>query len=133
MSAKAQRAYVERQKARDPEDWARKQAEYELRAVARRAEARLFRHATDCEESAARERASRAAWSKRNPEKVRAHWSVNTALRSGRLVRPATCQRCATQCKPQASHDDYSKPLEVEWLCQPCHKRKDSRFQLETR
>jgi hypothetical protein len=23
-----------------------------------------------------------------------------------------------------AHHEDYDKPLEVVWLCQPCHKQR---------
>lgn len=65
------------------------------------------------------------AWAKRHPEKRRAHWAVDNALRSGRLVRPDECGRCFTSCKPEASHTDYSKPLDVEWLCSPCHRDKD--------
>jgi hypothetical protein len=62
----------------------------------------------------------------RNPEKQRAWWAVSNAVRSGRLVRPKNCQRCGKACHPQASHDDYSKPLDVEWLCAMCHNEKDA-------
>lgn len=58
-----------------------------------------------------------------NPEKVAAHDAVREAVRAGRLTRPAACSACDTPCKPQAHHDDYSKPLEVRWLCVGCHVR----------
>jgi hypothetical protein len=61
----------------------------------------------------------------RHPEKEAAHRLVTTALRLGRLPRPDACQRCDTSCTPEASHDDYSKPYEVEWLCRRCHAIKD--------
>lgn len=64
-------------------------------------------------------------WRKRNREKNAAHCKVYRATKKGILVRPEACDRCGKECRPQASHDDYSKPLEVEWLCQPCHSQKD--------
>jgi hypothetical protein len=73
----------------------------------------------------ARQAELQRAWAKRNREKSAAHCKVYRAIRSGKLVRPDQCERCEKQCKPEASHDDYAKPLEVEWLCRPCHARKD--------
>ena len=64
-------------------------------------------------------------YGRNNREKRRAKQSVKYALRSGRLVRPDTCSRCGTPCKPHGHHDDYSKRLEVEWLCAVCHPIAD--------
>jgi hypothetical protein len=97
MSKEHQAAYVERQLQEDPEGF----------------------HA--------RRRAAVYAWRKRNLEKTRAHSRVARAIKKGTLVRPDTCERCGEECRPEASHDDYSKPLEVEWLCRLCHARKDNR------
>lgn len=58
---------------------------------------------------------------RRYPEKYRARGAVNSAKRSGRL-KPQPCRSCGTRLKVQAHHHDYSKPLDVEWLCVPCHK-----------
>jgi len=65
------------------------------------------------------------AWSKRNPEKRRAHSAVARAIRSGRLVR-GCCEVCGATERIQAHHDDYSKPLEVRWLC-PAHHAAERR------
>lgn len=54
---------------------------------------------------------------------------LESAVRAGRLVPPTTCEECGQdpgRCsdgrrKLHAHHDDYNKPLEVRWLCQPCH------------
>lgn len=51
----------------------------------------------------------------------RAHKAVEVALVKGSITRPATCDNCGADCKPHAHHDDYNKPLQVKWLCQPCH------------
>ena len=52
------------------------------------------------------------------PEKVRARNTLNNAIQAGKLER----QPCALCGKvAQAHHRDYSKPLEVEWLCSVHH------------
>lgn len=55
---------------------------------------------------------------------------VVKALRRGELVRPDRCSDCGKPGKPgpgtsiEGHHPDYSKPLEVEWLCRRCHKSR---------
>jgi ribosomal protein S27AE len=58
-------------------------------------------------------------WRKNNPDKVRAHWIVANAIRYGKLKRQP-CEKCGNP-KSHAHHKDYSKPLEIEWLCHDCH------------
>lgn len=71
------------------------------------------------------------AWEARNPEKAKAYMKVLTAIRSGKLVKPDSCSKCGkTNCRIEASHDDYTKPLEVEWLCVRCHRAKDRKYKL---
>jgi hypothetical protein len=69
------------------------------------------------------------AWTSRNPERVlqskRATLAVQYALRTGKLRRPDVCSECSKGCKPDAAHRDYSKPLEVRWLCRSCHRKWD--------
>jgi len=56
----------------------------------------------------------------------RATAKVAYALRMGRLER-GPCERCGAihgidGVEIEGHHDDYSKPLEVRWLCKmPCH------------
>jgi hypothetical protein len=53
-----------------------------------------------------------------NPEKHRARNAVARALKAGKLERqPCVCG--STQV--EAHHDNYSKPLDVRWLCPACH------------
>lgn len=47
--------------------------------------------------------------------------AVTRALRMGHLVRSHICQLCETECKTNAHHIDYGKPLQVMWVCDQCH------------
>jgi hypothetical protein len=55
-----------------------------------------------------------------NPEKVKAHRLLNQALINKTLVI-LPCEVCGSTNKIQAHHDDYSKPLNVRWLCAKHH------------
>jgi hypothetical protein len=57
----------------------------------------------------------------KSPEKYRAQKIAQHAIRSGALVRPDACSQCGVGCKPHGHHDDYTKPLELRWLCRACH------------
>ena len=58
----------------------------------------------------------------RNPEKYKAQTIANNALRDGKLERKP-CERCGAK-KVHMHHPDYSKPLEVIWLCTRCHEKE---------
>jgi hypothetical protein len=58
-----------------------------------------------------------------DPVRRRAHQATSNAIRDGRLIRPDFCSICGKQCKPEAHHDDYTRPLNVRWLCRSCHCR----------
>jgi hypothetical protein len=58
----------------------------------------------------------------RNPEKAAARNAIYNALRDGKIVRPEFCGNCGRTAKVQAHHTDYSKPLDVVWLCFDCHR-----------
>ena len=67
-------------------------------------------------------KARRIAWEKRNPEKVAARVALGNAVRDGRVQKPCACSRCNTPTWPlHGHHKDYSKPLDVTWLCAKCH------------
>jgi len=54
---------------------------------------------------------------------------LEKAVTQGKMSRPTACEECAVEERKmrdgrsniQAHHDDYNKPLDVRWLCQPCH------------
>lgn len=62
-----------------------------------------------------------ANWEKQNPDKRRVHDRTIYAVETGKLIRPESCSECKKICTPHAHHEDYSKPLEVIWLCSTCH------------
>ncbi len=53
-----------------------------------------------------------------------AHGYIERALKKGTLIKPERCENCNTKTAYlEAHHDDYSKPLEVRWLCRKkCHQ-----------
>lgn len=63
-------------------------------------------------------RTARASWSL---ERKRAGWLVQNAICKGRLVRQP-CEVCGTRRYVDAHHDDYTKPLDVRWLCRSHHQ-----------
>ena len=60
----------------------------------------------------------------KNPEKKKARVLVNKALYDGELSKPKHCTVCGKEEKLDGHHEDYNKPLEVDWLCRACHKHK---------
>ena len=48
---------------------------------------------------------------------------VSRAIRNGCLEKVMKCEICRSGIKVEAHHDDYSKPLDVRWLCSLHHHR----------
>lgn len=64
-------------------------------------------------------------WNRENPLGYKAHNTIRNAVRDGRATKPNSCSICGdSERKLHAHHDDYEKPLDVEWLCVVCHGRK---------
>lgn len=63
----------------------------------------------------------RKLWCKRNKHKKYAHSAVAHAVLSGKLIKPSVCSECGLPGIIQGHHDDYSKPLQIRWLCTKCH------------
>lgn len=56
----------------------------------------------------------------RYPERVKARQEVFNAIQRGEIIRQA-CVVCGAE-KAHAHHEDYSKPLDVIWLCRKHHR-----------
>lgn len=63
------------------------------------------------------------AMTARNPERKKARTAVSNAVRDGRLRRKP-CMYCG-KLRVHGHHHDYSKPLEVEWVCFRCHRDRE--------
>lgn len=62
---------------------------------------------------------------KRTRKHQLAHYAVRDAIREGTLIKPSACLACgSSKERIEGHHKDYSKPLEVDWLCQSCHKKE---------
>lgn len=59
-------------------------------------------------------------WRKAHPDRSNAHQKLHKAVRSGK-VKKQPCWVCGE--KAEAHHPDYSKPLDVVWLCTMHHRQ----------
>ena len=62
---------------------------------------------------------SRKRLAKKYPEKFKARRRFIYAVKTGKIIRQS-CERCGEK-NAQGHHPDYSKPLEVMWLCRKHH------------
>jgi len=77
-----------------------------------------------------RENRDRTRQYNRNDNKLKrkARSKVAYAIKTGKLLRKTICEECGEDGSLHAHHDDYSKPLDVRFLCRKCHSllhRKD--------
>ncbi len=59
-----------------------------------------------------------------NRHMVRAWNAAHYALKTGKLERPNSCTVCEAKVRLEMHHADYSKPLDVTFLCRACHERQ---------
>ena len=69
------------------------------------------------------------AWRQEDKRRSQCHYAVSKAIKSGELVRK-NCEKCGNE-NSIAHHEDYEKPLMVNWLCQPCHKQRHKEINLK--
>ena len=56
----------------------------------------------------------------KNPWKIRARKLLGRAVSSG-VIKKLPCEKCGVIEDVHGHHEDYSKPLEVNWLCRQHH------------
>ncbi len=61
-------------------------------------------------------------------QKARAWANLHRAVKDGNIIKPDNCEECNAHkddiTRLEAHHDDHNKPLDVKWVCPPCHKLK---------
>jgi hypothetical protein len=97
-----------------PEGWARKTADM-----------REYRKKWDADHPGYHLKKKRE-WFKAHPDRSSVKSKVRYALLTGKLI-PSPCSICGA-VPAQAHHPDYSKPLEVVWLCQVHHIEEHKRL-----
>jgi predicted PP-loop superfamily ATPase len=91
------------------------------------ADKREIKHAYDAERFQQPGRRQSALASQRtrrakSPEKDKARAKTRRAILSGRLIK-SPCEVCGRNDEMvEAHHHDYSRPLDVHWLCFACHR-----------
>lgn len=50
-----------------------------------------------------------------------------------KLTNPHICEKCSSDFHVQGHHEDYSKPLDVIWLCSKCHMKRYREIREEQR
>lgn len=91
-----------------------------------------YRRRISTPEGRANEWARSKAWRESNKVKRAAQVIIGHEIRAGRLeAKP--CQRCGATKRIHAHHEDYTKPLEVMWLCRKCHGKRHREINEEKR
>lgn len=76
-------------------------------------------------------RAKKLEYSKKhrrnNPDKAKARGLIKYAVRTGKIKRKP-CEVCGRE-KSHAHHTDYSRPLDVRWLCATHHAMAHGRLE----
>lgn len=76
---------------------------------------------------------ARLRWNERNQEKRQASLTLVAAVRYGKIIRkPCEIRGCGEE-KVEGHHDDYSKSLEVRWLCDFHHKEHHKKERAKKR
>ena len=70
-------------------------------------------------------KSSRRYWTDpKNKLKNKSRYTLNNALKRGEILKPSMCEKCGHEGYIEGHHTDYSKPLDVMWLCKACHENE---------
>lgn len=59
----------------------------------------------------------------RFPDRAKARYALGNAVRDGKVIPWPICAVPECADKPQAHHPDYTRPLDVVWLCEEHHRQ----------
>ena len=57
----------------------------------------------------------------RQGQKWIARYTFRNAIRDGKIEKKDVCSFCMSKERVEGHHADYSKPLEITWVCRKCH------------
>jgi hypothetical protein len=79
-----------------------------------------------------KQRAAVRRWQAENPAATQAMNKLNYAVRRGAVTRASCCQIAGCNATKQivAHHHDYSKPLDVLWICRKHHRELHNGVEL---
>jgi hypothetical protein len=83
-------------------------------------------------ERKAQHAANGARHNARHPDRRAARIAVSNAVRDGRLTKGPCC-KCGSTARVEAHHHDYSKPLDVRWVCFRCHREEEHGQEISAR
>jgi len=64
--------------------------------------------------------------------KLAAKKAVYRAIKSGQITK-SPCESCGTTEDLHQIHEDYSKPLQVVWLCSECIRKQNDELEKQIR
>ena len=99
-------------------EYDRKRSQLPHRVALRKRVYEEFKHSEDYSE---KRNVSTRKYRNKYPEKAKARAMVSYHLRSGHISKKP-CEKCGN-IETEAHHEDYSKPLDITWLCESCHKK----------
>lgn len=61
----------------------------------------------------------------RRKDKIRAkaHRDLSRAVMEKKIIKPEHCQLCGKNKPLDGHHNDYTKPLQIVWVCRLCHRK----------
>ena len=66
-------------------------------------------------------RMAREKWDINNRNKKAASILLKNSILAGRVKKPKECSKCGALGRIEGHHEDYTRPLDVIWLCRKCH------------
>jgi len=81
----------------------------------------------------AKMRALKQKWLTAHPDAALSGYRLRGQVRTGKVRRPSICANCGVSGYVEGHHENYSRPLDVTWLCRSCHKRRHHEMRVAVR